>query len=318
MKTAICGVAAILCLASVCFFSSKDLLKVNSKDAKESFLLKMLTNTIKRNASYHEKLLHQPGKKFRLAIVGLGRTGSTSLHISLKILGYTSVHDEEALVLFDLFDHMMKDSMNMNDIMDQFEKRGFDAAHIPIHKFVKWAANAPNVKVILTIREKKTWAASYASLSPLAHLLYQRPFTWIKPLRERFRAFITEVYINVPTNGQKEGFQDLKTLEMGYDAWVDFVRKTIPKNRLLEFNVKDGWKPLCEFLGTPIPNVSFPNVFISRTVIGNIIQVANFIAWFWPIIFMSSILFYCLFFRYVFCCLSSQYKRLDFKKNKLL
>lgn len=27
----------------------------------------------------------------------------------------------------------------------------------------------------------------------------------------------------------------------------------MPKSRLLEFKSEDGWKPLCEFLGKPIP-----------------------------------------------------------------
>lgn len=38
------------------------------------------------------------------------------------------------------------------------------------------------------------------------------------------------------------------------------IRGLVPKERLLEWNVKDGWEPLCEFLGKPVPDEPFPHV----------------------------------------------------------
>ena len=38
------------------------------------------------------------------------------------------------------------------------------------------------------------------------------------------------------------------------------IRRVAPKERLLEFSVKEGWKPLCEFLDLPIPDEPFPRV----------------------------------------------------------
>ena len=34
--------------------------------------------------------------------------------------------------------------------------------------------------------------------------------------------------------------------------------------RLLEFNLSHGWKPLCEFLGQPVPSGEFPRVNESK------------------------------------------------------
>lgn len=34
----------------------------------------------------------------------------------------------------------------------------------------------------------------------------------------------------------------------------------IPKERLLVFQVQEGWKPLCEFLDVPIPDEPFPRL----------------------------------------------------------
>ena len=37
------------------------------------------------------------------------------------------------------------------------------------------------------------------------------------------------------------------------------VRNLVPKNRFLEFNAKEGWEPLCEFLGTDTPTWEYPS-----------------------------------------------------------
>ena len=37
------------------------------------------------------------------------------------------------------------------------------------------------------------------------------------------------------------------------------MKKTVPQEKLLIFNVKDGWEPLCNFLELPIPEEPFPN-----------------------------------------------------------
>ena len=34
----------------------------------------------------------------------------------------------------------------------------------------------------------------------------------------------------------------------------------MPAEQLLIFNVKEGWKPLCDFLGVPVPDTPFPRV----------------------------------------------------------
>lgn len=38
------------------------------------------------------------------------------------------------------------------------------------------------------------------------------------------------------------------------------IRGLVPKERLLEWCVEDGWEPLCEFLGKPVPDEPFPHV----------------------------------------------------------
>lgn len=38
------------------------------------------------------------------------------------------------------------------------------------------------------------------------------------------------------------------------------IRGMVPKERLLEWYIGDGWEPLCKFLGKPIPDEEFPHV----------------------------------------------------------
>ncbi|KAJ3471839.1 hypothetical protein MRS44_001938 [Fusarium solani] len=42
-------------------------------------------------------------------------------------------------------------------------------------------------------------------------------------------------------------------------AHYSMVRGMVPKERLLEWSVEDGWEPLCEFLGKPVPDEPFPH-----------------------------------------------------------
>jgi len=44
------------------------------------------------------------------------------------------------------------------------------------------------------------------------------------------------------------------------------VRSEIDENRLLVFDVKEGWESLCRFLGHPIPQAPFPRTNRRSTV----------------------------------------------------
>ena len=45
-----------------------------------------------------------------------------------------------------------------------------------------------------------------------------------------------------------------------YTDWNKRVIETVPSEKLLIFNVKEGWKPLFDFLRVPIPDKAFPRV----------------------------------------------------------
>ncbi len=59
----------------------------------------------------------------------------------------------------------------------------------------------------------------------------------------------------------KSGFPfglDVASLANAFNSHTEAVKAAIPANRLLIFEVKDGWGPLCAFLGVPEPAEPFP------------------------------------------------------------
>lgn len=55
--------------------------------------------------------------------------------------------------------------------------------------------------------------------------------------------------LDIPTEGD----------EM-YREHNDWVRTLVAEDKLLEFNVKQGWQPLCEFLEKELPTKPFPRI----------------------------------------------------------
>merc|ERR1719215_1449649 len=49
-------------------------------------------------------------------------------------------------------------------------------------------------------------------------------------------------------------------LLQAYDLDNEEIRSTVPASQLLEYNVAEGWAPLCEYLGKPVPDVPFPHI----------------------------------------------------------
>ena len=63
-----------------------------------------------------------------------------------------------------------------------------------------------------------------------------------------------------------------EAIEM-FKSHVAEVKAYVPEDRLLVFDVRDGWAPLCEFLDRPIPDFPFPNDIAMKQLSFNIIRV---------------------------------------------
>jgi hypothetical protein len=55
-------------------------------------------------------------------------------------------------------------------------------------------------------------------------------------------------------------FEDKEHALSLYEQWNQAVQDYVPAARLLVWEVKDGWEPLCCFLGVAVPDVPFPHL----------------------------------------------------------
>lgn len=58
----------------------------------------------------------------------------------------------------------------------------------------------------------------------------------------------------------EDRFEDRQRAIETFQQRTKEVKQVVPADRLLIFNVKEGWEPLCRFLEVPVPNTPFPHV----------------------------------------------------------
>lgn len=57
-----------------------------------------------------------------------------------------------------------------------------------------------------------------------------------------------------------------EALKKGFLEHNQYIKNVVPKEKLLVFHPKDGWEPLCKFLGKPVPEGPFPKVNVGNGV----------------------------------------------------
>lgn len=111
----------------------------------------------------------------------------------------------------------------------------------------------PEVKVILLLREDEAWFESYGRMYRAISFLGTR--LWFLPRCHAVHGMIASSTFSILGPGLPEHKQ--KVLAARQELY-DTVRSLVPPERLLEFDVRQGWEPLCAFLGEPIPAEPFP------------------------------------------------------------
>lgn len=112
----------------------------------------------------------------------------------------------------------------------------------------------PNAKVILNTRDIDQWHSSvtktvYWRVSDPEHKFLAN-FSWAAGmyypmLNKFFETFFRGDFVNKGKQVYREHAAEIRSL--------------VPPERLLEYNINDGWAPLCEFLEKEIPNDPFPH-----------------------------------------------------------
>lgn len=121
-------------------------------------------------------------------------------------------------------------------------------------------AKFPHAKVVLTVRDPQKWYESAWEtiyLNQRAGLL--KLLTALRFLsRERLHTRMLRACVWDHPKLFAGRFEDHDAALTTYNQWIEEVKATVPADRLLVYDVKEGWAPLCKFLGMPVPNQEFP------------------------------------------------------------
>ena len=182
---------------------------------------------------------------------GFGRTGTRSLKEALEMLGFAPCHHmvevfahPEQVPLWD------KAALGQMKNWDEIFATYNSSCDWPSCSFYKELADFyPKAKVILSLRDPKSW---YKSVSSTIMPAMMKPKDGEQ---RRLPGIFGPLLI-----GEKTFNYDFSEANMiaVYERHNAEVKRTIPKDRLLVFEAKDGWEPLCKFLGVPVPDKPYP------------------------------------------------------------
>lgn len=182
---------------------------------------------------------------------GFGRTGTMSLKLALEQLGHGPCHH-----MVEVIENGAAQVPLWNDALAG--KPDFDTIYAGYNSAVDWptaafwqelATHYPDVKVILSTRSPESW---YKSISETILATVWAPDKWPAPAVEWFKMVTKVLERSLGTAKDRDG------IIAAFKAHEAAVKAAIPADRLLVHTAKDGWEPLCDFLGVPVPDTPYP------------------------------------------------------------
>lgn len=198
-----------------------------------------------------------------LTVIGAGypRTGTMSLKLALEHLGFGPCHHmaeiirhpEQATLWARAFGG---DSIDWDDVF-----AGYSATTDAPGCFValELAGRYPDAKVILGIRSAESWwASAQATVMSDANrdrMMNSPAAAAIGPMMIKMREYLAR-------DGEGAAFDptqpDPGAAMAAFDRHNERIRRSIARERLLVFEARQGWEPLCEFLEVPVPDSPYP------------------------------------------------------------
>jgi Sulfotransferase domain len=191
----------------------------------------------------------------RIIGAGFGRTGTLSLKQALEDLGFGPCYHLYEIrnrpeLLPPWIDALAGKAQDWDQVFSGYVSQvDWPASFYWKDLFRKY----PAAKVILTLRDPDAWFASLqATIVPSVTVGAQHGDT------EHARAVSEMVYRTIHQGLFHGRMSDRDFVLKIWQDHVDEVRRTVPPDQLLEFDVRHGWQPLCGFLGVPVPEAAFP------------------------------------------------------------
>lgn len=209
---------------------------------------------------------------------GLGRTGTLSLKTALERLGFDRCYHMVEVLAHpghaDVWDAAARGEAVDWEALFQGYRATVDWPGCSFYK--EFMALYPDAKVILTVRDPARW---YDSARETIYRARELMPAWVLPLMPRVRASQRMIQRLIWDGFFGGRFADREAAIAAYERHNAEVRATVPPEKLLVFEVREGWGPLCAFLGVPEPQEPFPRLNDAgefRTRLARVTRVTRF------------------------------------------
>ena len=198
---------------------------------------------------------------------GFGRTGTLSVYTALNQLGFPCYH------MFEVLEN--KNNKSHLNFWRKVANTAPGTQHPWDEVFSAYTATVdnpaccvwrelltayPDAKVLLTLhpRSAKTWYESTKDTIYFTETMWQ--FKLLKMTTPFGRKFGDMAHKLIWQRSHKGTMNNRDKAIAHYHQHIEEVKAAVPADRLLVFSADQGWEPLCEFLGVPVPATEFPNV----------------------------------------------------------
>lgn len=195
---------------------------------------------------------------------GFGRTGTLSFKLAMEQIGFGPCHHMMEIMRGEpdpeVWARAASGTLDDWDLLYGDWGSTCDFPHCVF--YAELADVYPDAKVVLTRRDPESWYAS-ASQTIFSEENLRR-FRG-EPLPDdpgaELRLILAEVIARAIDIRRPLSKQEMIDAYLRHNAEVV---ATIAPERLLVFEAKHGWEPLCEFLGVPVPETPYPRTNTSE------------------------------------------------------
>jgi hypothetical protein len=201
---------------------------------------------------------------------GFGRTGTLSLKMALEMLGvgrcYHMVEVFQNPGHAELWNAAVDGSPDWDTIFNGY---GATVDWPSTYFWRELADYYPESKVILTHRPTASWIKSAKETIFGA---IGTPAADDKPHMAAQKRMAKTIVFDRTFGGNVDDAAHLTAI---YEKHLEDVQRTIPAERLLVYQVSEGWEPLCKFLDLPIPAVDYPKVNSTEEFKNRVVTIAG-------------------------------------------